>query len=72
VTLNINTTSKNALTSGRHRRLKDAVLNEILSWNPREFISAFRRWHHGSFSLIHLNVLTLLDTDGPDSMRTPP
>jgi DNA-binding MarR family transcriptional regulator len=68
VTLNINTTSNNPLTPARHRRLKDAVLNEILSWNPREFISAFRRWHHGSFSLIHLNVLTLLDTDGPDSM----
>ncbi len=39
-----------------------------MSWNPREFITAFRRWHHGSFSLIHLNVLTMLDTDGPDSM----
>jgi DNA-binding MarR family transcriptional regulator len=40
----------------------------MLSWNPREFISAFRRWHHGSFSLIHLNVLTTLDAEGPASM----
>jgi len=46
----------------------DALLNELLSWNPREFIIAFRRWHHGSFSLIHLNVLTILEADGPDSM----
>lgn len=50
------------------RRLADALVNELLSWNPREFIAAFRRWHHGSFSLIHLNVLTILDADGPDSM----
>jgi len=40
----------------------------MLSWNPREFITAFRRWHRGSFSLIHLNVLTMLEADGPDSM----
>jgi DNA-binding MarR family transcriptional regulator len=66
--LNINTRSSNTQPTTRHRPLRDAVLDEILSWNPREFISAFRRWHHGAFSLIHLNVLTLLDADGPDSM----
>jgi DNA-binding MarR family transcriptional regulator len=44
------------------------VSAEFLSWNPREYISAFRRWHHGQFSLIHLNVLTMLEADGPDSM----
>jgi DNA-binding MarR family transcriptional regulator len=52
----------------RHQRIADAVRDELLSWSPREFISAFRRWHHGSFSLIHLNVLTMLETEGPDSM----
>ena len=50
------------------QRLAGAVSNELLSWSPREFISAFRRWHQGAFSLIHLNVLTILDTDGPGSM----
>ncbi len=54
--------------TSRQGRLAEAVRDELLSWNPREFISVFRRWHHGSFSLIHLNVLTMLDTDGPDSM----
>jgi DNA-binding MarR family transcriptional regulator len=68
VSLNINTTSSKVEEAARRRQLADAVLDEILSWNPREFISAFRRWHRDSFSLIHLNVLTLLDTDGPDSM----
>ncbi len=54
--------------SNHRRQLADALLNELLSWSPREFISAFRRWHHHSFSLIHLNVLTMLDADGPESM----
>lgn len=53
---------------GRQRELAGAVRDELLSWNPREFISAFRRWHHGSFSLIHLNVLTMLESEGPESM----
>lgn len=66
--LNINTTQSNKPAAHRRRRLADALLNELLSWNPRDFISAFRRWHRGSFSLIHLNVLTVLDADGPDSM----
>jgi len=51
-----------------HQRLADAVRDEILTWTFRDFISAFRRWHRGSFSMIHLKVLTMLDTDGPASM----
>ena len=50
------------------RQLVEALLEELLSWNPREFIMAFRRWHHDSFSLIHLNVLTILEMDGSASM----
>jgi DNA-binding MarR family transcriptional regulator len=50
------------------QRLAAAVRDEIMSWDPREFIAAFRRWHHGSFSLIHLNVLTTLESEGPESM----
>ena len=50
------------------RKLVDEVVGELSSWNPREFIGAFRRWHNGSLSLTHLNVLTLLEVDGPLSM----
>lgn len=72
MTLNINTPptaapSETAAPS-RRQQLADAVRDELLSWNPREFVSAFRRWHHGSYSLTHLNVLTMIDTEGPDSM----
>jgi DNA-binding MarR family transcriptional regulator len=72
VTLNINTPSPSqrakVSASHRQRRLVAAASAELLSWNPREFISVFRRWHHGAFSLIHLNVLTMLEADGPESM----
>lgn len=54
--------------TGRRSRLIEALLAELLSWNPREFIVAFRRWHHDAFSLIHLNVLTILEMDGSASM----
>jgi DNA-binding MarR family transcriptional regulator len=44
------------------------VVDELTAWNPREFIAAFQRWHQGSVSLVHLNVLTLLEASGPMSM----
>jgi DNA-binding MarR family transcriptional regulator len=52
----------------RSRKLVEEVVDELTSWNPREFLHAFRRWHQGSFSLIHLNVLTLLEAEGPQAM----
>jgi DNA-binding MarR family transcriptional regulator len=47
------------------RPLVADVLEELASWNPREFVAAFQRWHHGAISLVHLNVLTLLEAHGP-------
>ena len=54
--------------TAERRALNAEVIAELSSWNPREFIGAFRRWHQGSLSLIHLNVLTLLEVEGPLSM----
>ncbi|MEO8273740.1 MAG: MarR family transcriptional regulator [Chloroflexota bacterium] len=45
-------------------RLVGEVVDEITSWNPREFIAAFSRLHHGQVSLVHLNVLMLLESTG--------
>jgi DNA-binding MarR family transcriptional regulator len=64
--LNIRETRKSAPATDRE--LVSAVLDELSSWNPREFIAAFQRWHQGSISLIHLNVLTMLEASGPLSM----
>ena len=57
-----------ARTAPSDRVLVNDVIDELTSWNPREFIAAFARWHHGAFSLIHLNVLTLLEAHGALSM----
>lgn len=45
-----------------------AVVDELTAWGPRDFISAMHRWQQGSVSLIHLNVLLLLEGGGPISM----
>jgi len=75
VTLNIDATRKAARAARAavkaapaQRVLVQEALAELSAWNPREFITAFQRWHQGSISLIHLNVLTLLEASGPMSM----
>lgn len=69
MTLNIDATRSVSKASRlRSRQLRTEVLDELTSWNPREFIAAFQRWHTGSMSLIHLNVLMLLESMGPTSM----
>jgi DNA-binding MarR family transcriptional regulator len=66
VTLNIDAEPKTDAVPPRP--LVAEVIDELTSWNPREFITAFQRWHHGSISLIHLNVLALLEGHGPLAM----
>ena len=51
----------------RRRALQD-VLAELTTWTPREREGAFRSWLRRSFSLVHLHVLTLLETSGPLSI----
>jgi DNA-binding MarR family transcriptional regulator len=66
--LNISETLKSppkALRSARGRKLREALVKEMTAWNPREFIAMFRRLKFGTISLIHLNVLTVLEMDGP-------
>lgn len=55
-------------TSRRRQQLVEELTAELTSWSPREFIFAFRRMHRGTVSLIHLNVLTLLEAEGPMAM----
>ena len=76
MTLNIKNIQKEARAAraalhaaSTSRELVQQAVDEMTSWNPREFITAFQRWHQGSISLIHLNVLTLLEASGePMSM----
>src|SRR6266508_5969363 len=54
--------------SARRQKLAQAVIDELSSWNPREFMDMFKRLHKGALSLIHLNVLIELEANGPMSM----
>jgi len=60
--------SARAGRSARRRKLAQAVVDELSSWNPREFMGMFKRMHKGALSLIHLNVLIELEANGPMSM----
>ena len=63
--LNISATRSSGGTIDARRDLIRAVEGELLAWNPREFIAAFRRLHQTAFSLLHLNVVAILEVDGP-------
>lgn len=54
--------------SEARRRLANDVLDELTAWNPRDRRQAFKSWLAGSLSLVHLHVLTILESDGPQSM----
>ncbi len=51
----------------RRRILLDGVRDELGAWGPREFLGALRR-AGAALSLVHLNVLAILDAEGPLSM----
>jgi len=41
------------------------LVGEMTSWSPKDRMQVFRSWLKGSLSLIHLNVLTVLEMGGP-------
>ena len=46
------------------------LLEELASHNPAAAMRFMRHWPSGAVSLVHLNVLAVLDIDGPLAMRT--
>jgi DNA-binding MarR family transcriptional regulator len=50
-------------------KLERELLDEMMGWVTRDRGGAFKTWHRHSLSLVHLNVLTALETEGPLSMR---
>ncbi|MGA2513949.1 MAG: MarR family transcriptional regulator [Candidatus Limnocylindrales bacterium] len=49
--------------------LERELLEEMTAWSPRDRGGAFTTWHRHALSLVHLNVLTALETEGPLSMK---
>lgn len=68
MSLTISAIHKATPRSSRRKKLADELLTELTSWTPRERMGAFRKWHRGALSLVHLNVLTVLEAEGPMSM----
>ena len=49
--------------------LERELLEEMTAWSPRDRGGAFKTWHRHALSLVHLNVLTALETEGPLAMK---
>ena len=49
--------------------LEGQLLDVLTSWTTRDRGGAFKTWHRHALSLVHLNVLTALEAEGPLSMR---
>ena len=57
-------------TAGRSReQLTDDLLETLTAWNPTERLSAFKTWQRRALSLIHLQVITILEVQGPLAMN---
>ncbi len=59
-----------AAESGRDAAgLRRELLGELTAWPAGDRGGAFKAWHRHALSLVHLNVLTLIEADGPLPMR---
>jgi DNA-binding MarR family transcriptional regulator len=54
-------------TNAARKQTIDELL-AAMAWDPKERIGTFRSWLRGSLSLVHLQVITTLEADGPLSM----
>ena len=51
------------------RSIERELLDEMTAWSPRDRGGVFKTWHRHALSLVHLNVLTALEAEGPLAMR---
>lgn len=49
----------------RREVLVDEVLGELTNIRMKDWLGALKRWQHGALSMVHLNVLMLLRSNGP-------
>src|SRR5664279_6328792 len=57
------------IDAGSRSDLERELLEEMANWNAKERGGAFKSWHQHALSLVHLNVLTALEAEGPLSMK---
>jgi MarR family 2-MHQ and catechol resistance regulon transcriptional repressor len=58
-----------ATTPNGRSALERELLEEMTAWSPRDRGGVFKNWHRHALSLVHLNVLTALETEGPLAMK---
>src|SRR4029078_4661344 len=46
----------------------DELIDELTAWTPRDRLRMLGAWHQSGISLAHLNVVPLLEMNGPMSM----
>ncbi len=63
-----NTTEATTAPNGRVA-LEYELLAEMTAGSPRYRGGVFKNWHRHALSLVHLNVLTALETEGPLAMK---
>ncbi|HEY5486032.1 MAG TPA: MarR family transcriptional regulator [Candidatus Limnocylindrales bacterium] len=63
------TGSSQAIDDGGRQALERELLEEMTGWSPRDRGGVFKSWHQHALSLVHLNVLTALEAEGPLSMK---
>lgn len=69
--MNIYARQSSTTVTRRRDRLTNDLLSELTAWNPREWITAIKRWHRGplgALTLVHLNVIAELEMHGQMSM----
>lgn len=49
----------------RREVLVDEVLGELTNVGMKDWMGALKRWQQGALSMVHLNVLMLLQSNGP-------
>jgi DNA-binding MarR family transcriptional regulator len=63
------TTSATPSRTDSRRRLTSDLLDALTAWDPVARLSALRAWHRRGLSLIHLQVITILEVEGSLPMR---
>jgi DNA-binding MarR family transcriptional regulator len=56
-------------TADEHRPASEELFDELAAWPSHERAGAFHSWHRGAFSLVQLNVVAVLEAEGPLPMN---
>jgi DNA-binding MarR family transcriptional regulator len=63
------TSSNQTVDDNSRQALERELLDEMTGWSARDRGGVFKSWHRHALSLVHLNVLTALEAEGPLSMK---